>query len=148
MTFFAYPEPVQTLEKYQHWLLTQPLSQNTRRTYTSRVNQFCTFLYEETYARYGDPFKEENARDFAVRDFKTHLLTSKKFSPASVNLSLAALDLFFRFLGLGPARCSREETAQLAPHALSPSEQKHLLRVLKVSPSPRDRAFSSLNGSP
>lgn len=141
MTFSAYPEHAQTLEKYQHWLFTQPISQNTRRTYTTRVHQFCTFLYEGTSAHYGDPLREENARDFAVRDFKTHLLTSKKFSPASVNLSLAALDQFFRFLGLSPARCSREETAQLAPHALSPSEQKHLLRVLKVSASPRDRAI-------
>jgi len=70
MTFSAYPKVVQTMEKYQYWLLTQPISQNTWRTYTTRVQQFCSFLYEGTTIRYGDPFREENARDFAVRDFR------------------------------------------------------------------------------
>ena len=51
----------------------------------------------------GDPLADGDARDWAVRDYKRHLKAVERWKPASVNLSLAALDSFYTELGLGGA---------------------------------------------
>jgi hypothetical protein len=57
---------------YQHWLVRQLLSPNTRRTYLGRVSQYCAYL--KTSANiYGNPLSDPHARDYAIRDFKSHL---------------------------------------------------------------------------
>ncbi len=65
------------------------------------------------------------------------------WKPASVNLALAAVDHFNRFLGLGPANVKREPIAQAAPGALTIDQQRDLLRAGEASP-PRDRAIVTL----
>jgi hypothetical protein len=41
-------------------------------------------------------------RDWAVRDYKRHVKTAKRWAPASVNQALAAIDNFYRSLAGGP----------------------------------------------
>ncbi len=140
------PDPEQTglyLATYQKFLLTQPFSIHTRRSYLSRTNLFLNFLLTQPLS-YGDPFHAELARDFAVRDFKNFLKTSHAATPASVNLTLAALDHFYAFIGLAKPKVSREELIKAAPQALNLAEQKHLLRILQTSASIRDRAVATL----
>ena len=72
-------------------------------------------------------------RDFAARDFKRHLKTERGWKPSSVNLALAAVDHFNRFLGLGPANVKREPLAQAAPRALLEDDQRALLRAAEAS---------------
>jgi site-specific recombinase XerD len=131
------------LAAYQQFLTTQPLSVHTRRAYFSRTRLFCTFLQSRPVS-YGNPLTAEFARDYAVRDFKSYLKTSHAARPASVNLSLAALDHFYHFIGLAKPLVSREELIQAAPQALSLDEQKHLLRILQTTASARDRAIATL----
>jgi integrase/recombinase XerC len=76
---------------YRPWLARQPLSVNTRRTYLGRVRQYCAYLAAGAND-YGDPLRDPHARDYAIRDFKSHLKKSRKAKPASVNLTLAALE--------------------------------------------------------
>ncbi len=83
------------------------------------------------------------ARDCAARDFKQHLKVSRGRKPSSVNLALAAVDHFNRFLGLGAANVKREPLAQAAPRALSEDQQRELLRAAERS-RPRDRAIVTL----
>jgi hypothetical protein len=56
---------------YRLWLARQPLSVNTRRTYLGRVRQYCAYL-ETSTNDYGDPLSDPHARDYAIRDFKSH----------------------------------------------------------------------------
>ncbi len=65
-----------------------------------RAGQYLEYL-AATPAEYGDPLEDPHARDYAARDFKAHLKTVRKARPSSVNLSLAAVDNFYRFLGMG-----------------------------------------------
>lgn len=140
LTFLS---PEVALATYLEWLTKQPLADNTRRTYRVRVSQYCDFL--ATYpTRYGDPLQERPARDYAVRDFKAHLQTVRRAKPSSVNLTLAALDHFYRFLGLGPPNVDREDLPQQAPKALEPDEQVRFLRAVERSASVRDRAICLL----
>ncbi len=65
--------------------------------------------------------------------------------PASVNLALAAVDHFYRFVGLGPANTRREQLPQAAPRALDVDQTRRLLRAAeRTATGPggvRDRAI-------
>jgi site-specific recombinase XerD len=129
--------------KYGAWLDRQPLSENTRRAYRVRAGQYLGYL-TATPAEYGDPLEDPHARDYAARDFKAHLKTVRRARPSSVNLSLAAVDNFYRFLGMGRPEVRREELPGAAPRALSPEEQKRFLRAVERSPETRDKAIARM----
>ncbi len=89
----------EALAAYGQWLPSQPLSTHTRRTYLTQVKQYCTYLSTFPW-EYGHPLQEPYARDYAVRDYKTALKVLHLAKPSSVNLVLAAVDHFYRFLEL------------------------------------------------
>jgi integrase len=128
---------------YQHWLTRQPLSANTRRAYLGRVRRYCAYL-AACVNNCGNPLSDPHGRDYAIRDFKSHLKKSCKAKPASVNLTLAALDNLYLFLGLGRANVRREDLPQEAPRALGPEEQKRFMRAAERCMSIRDRAIALL----
>lgn len=128
-------------KEYDQWLEKQPLSANTRRAYRTRVRGFLAYL-AATPVEYGDPLTDEHARDYAARDYKTHLKTVQRGKPSSVNLALAAIDNFYRFMGLGKPEAKREDLPGVAPGSLEPDEQKRFLRAVERSDSARDRAIA------
>lgn len=129
--------------EYEGWLSRQPLSENTKRAYRTRVSQYLEYL-AATPAEYGDPLEDLHTRDYAVRDYKGHLKAVRKAKPSSVNLSLAAINNFYLFLGMGRPEVRREDLAQAAPRSLSAEEQKRFLRAVERSPGSRDRAMALL----
>jgi site-specific recombinase XerD len=133
----------EALVAYEHWLAQQPLSTHTRRTYLTQVNRYCTYLSTFSW-EYGHPLQEPHARDYAVRDYKTTLKVVHLAKPSSVNLALAAVDHFYRFLELPAPQVAREELPAQAPRALEPPEQKRFLRAVERCPSVRDRAIALL----
>ena len=137
------PAPDDHLAAYAAWLLRQPLSAHTRRAYRVQVAQYCAYL-AATPVAYGDPLREPHARDYAVRDYKTYLKTVRRAKPRTVNLALAAIDHFYRFLGAGRPAVGREELPQQAPRALDTTEQRQFVRAVERCPSPRDRAVALL----
>ena len=128
---------------YKIWLNKQPLSIHTRRAYRTQVRQFCIYL-DQADSEFGDPLKDESARNYAVRDYKSYLKTVRKRKPATVNSALAAIDNFYRFLQMSPADVKREDLPQQAPRALTEDEQKRFLRAVERSPSIRDQAIALL----
>ncbi len=123
---------------YVEDLARAPLAVRTREAYASHVEAYGRWLTGRTAA--AAALREPRARDHAARDFKRHLKLEQGWKPASVNLALAAVDHFNRFLGLGPAIVSREPLAQAAPRALSDDEQRALVREAEAG-KPRDRAI-------
>jgi len=120
------------LQGYRQHLLGLPLAPATRRAYAGRVGGYLAWLAEldpVSRRRQGDPFRHGHARDYTVRDYRTHLIDTRKAKPASVNLTLAALDSFYRWVGLGPARIRRDELPQAAPRALTVEQTRRLLRA-------------------
>ncbi|MDP8931030.1 MAG: tyrosine-type recombinase/integrase [Actinomycetota bacterium] len=122
------------------WLSKQPLAEHTRRTYGTRVAQFLEWL-AGYWCEAGDPMADPHARDYAVRDFKRHLKTQRKLAASTVNLTLAAIDHFYRHLGLEPAGVRREDLPSLSPRALDEDEQRRLLRAVERRGDARDAAI-------
>src|SRR5450755_5138445 len=135
------PDPfAAVLDEYIGALATAPLAAQTRRTYTSKVRQYLAWLAGADLDE--DPLLSADGRDWAVRDYRTHLQTVLKRSPATVNNALAAVnDLYIR-RGVGPAAAARVDAAVAAPRALDKRAQLRYLRAVQTCPSPRDQALA------
>jgi len=116
-----------------------PLDADTVRVYASRVRQYLAWLADADVD--GDPLNQAAARDWAVRDYRTHLLTVARRKPATVNAHLTAIDDFYRRRGLAPAAAKREDFPNAAPRALSKKAQFRWLRAAGQA-SPRDQAIA------
>ena len=124
------PTPAEVFAAYATWLDRQPLAFNTCVTYRRQVQRFCAWL-ATTRRGEGDPLREPNARDAAVRCYKMHLQTVMALKPASVNAALAAITHFYHFLGLPRPRVTREERQLQAPRALDGEEQQCFLAAVE-----------------
>jgi integrase/recombinase XerC len=82
-------------------------------------------------------------RDFAIREFKCWLLQHGR-KASTVNATLAAVDNFYMYQGLGPAKTRRQELPKQAPRALDSAEQYRLLKALAKSTSLRNRTMAML----
>lgn len=129
------------VERYLRDLERAPLAVRTRDAYGQHVGAYGAWLAGRPEP--GVTITDPRGRDHAARDFKRHLKVERGWKPSSVNLALAAVDHFNRFLGLGPANVKREPLAQAAPKALSEEQQRALLRAAEAS-RPRDRAIVTL----
>ena len=125
---------------YQAWLDKQPVSAHTRRAYRSRINHFLVYL-ATSGGPYMDVLKSARVRDRAVRDYKEHLRDDLRASASTINTTLATLDHFFKYLGLGEPDVERAELRKEEPTVLTGSEQQLLLRAVKRSRSRKDRAI-------
>ena len=95
------------LDAYVVALAAAPLAAQTRRTYASKVRQYLAWLaLAETD---GDPLNTADGRDWAVRDYRTHLQAVLKRRPATVNSALAAIDDLYIRRHLGAASAARLE---------------------------------------
>ncbi len=108
-----------------------PLEAATVRVYLSRVRQYLAWLADaiEAGGIDGDPITDSAARDWAVCDYRTHLLTVARRKPATVNAHLTAIDDFYRRAGLGPATAKRADLPKAAPRALDKRAQLRWLRA-------------------
>jgi integrase/recombinase XerC len=137
----ALPAPYnEVLDRYTAALRTAPLSEQTRRTYASKVRQFLAWLAGTDLPE--DPLADADGRDWAVRDYRAHLQAALKRSPATVNNALAAVDDFYIRRGLGPASAARVQVTAAAPRALDQRAQLRYLREVQRCPSPRDQALA------
>jgi integrase/recombinase XerC len=135
------PQPfAAVLDAYVIALATAPLAAQTRRTYVSKVRQYLAWLASAQTD--GDPLDTRDGRDWAVRDYRTHLQAVLKRRPATINNALAAIDDLYIRRHLGAASAARLELPATAPRALSQRDQLRYLRAVQASPSPRDQALA------
>lgn len=126
---------------YRAALTAAPLSTQTARTYLSKVRGYLIWLTDA--GAQGDPLSEPRARDWAVRDYRTHLLTVKR-APATINNTLAAIDDFYTRRGLGRATADRLDLPTQAPRSLERKAALRWLRAIQDHPAPRDRVLALL----
>jgi len=135
------PEPfAAVLGAYIVALAAAPLAAQTRRTYASKVRQYLAWLASAKPD--GDPLNTRDGRDWAVRDYRTHLQAVLKRRPATINSALAAIDDLYIRRHLGAASAARLELPAAAPRALGQKDQLRYLREVQRSPSPRDQALA------
>ncbi len=136
------PKPIRVdviVGTYVDWLRRQPLAKRSRDAYRDQVTGFAEWLATSEHG--ATALSDPDVRDWAVRDYK-RFVKAKKWKPSSVNQALAAIDNFYRSLGVARPNVDREELAQVAPRALDPDDQRRFLRAAAQRPSSRDRAIA------
>jgi hypothetical protein len=94
------PENAELLAEYAGHLEHSPLTGHSPRTYLGAVRAYLAWLEEAEVD--GDPLNDATAKDWAVRDYRSYLVTVAKRATATVNKHLAALQDFYLWRGLGP----------------------------------------------
>lgn len=138
------PKPVDAepvIAAYRIWLESQPLAARSRDAYLDQVASYVTWLSRSDDGAMA--LTVPAARDRAVRDYKRHVKTDRKWAPSSVNQALAAIDNFYRSRSVGRPDVAREELPQVAPRALEEADQRSLMRAVERCPSARDRAIAT-----
>ena len=137
------PENAELLAKYAGHLGHSPLSGHSPRTYLSAIRAYLTWLQGAEVD--GDPLYDAAAKDWAVRDYRSYLVTVAKRATATVNKHLAALQDFYTWRGLGqPQGVMRHQVPRHAPKALDPRAKLRYLRAVEAWPDARDRAIALL----
>ena len=135
------PAAAAVLADYEKDLGRADLTEQTRRTYLSRVRGYLAWL--ETAAVDGDPLNERDAAIWAARDYKSFLQGVRKLKPSSVNTPLAAVSDLAMRRGLGELRGSDVARIDLpirrAPRALSRREDVRMQRAAAAA-GERERA--------
>jgi site-specific recombinase XerC len=137
------PENTALLAEYAAHLEHSPLSGHSPRTYLGAVRAYLAWLQAAEVD--GDPLNDATAKDWAVRDYRSYLVTVAKRATATVNKHLAALTDFYVWRGLGqPQGIKRHQPARHAPKALDPRAKLRYLRAVEACPRARDRALALL----
>jgi site-specific recombinase XerC len=137
------PENAKLLAEYARRLERSPLSGHSPRTYLGALRAYLTWLQDAPVD--GDPLNDAAAKDWAVRDYRSYLVTVAKRATATVNKQLAALQDFYVWRGLGqPQGVKRHQVPRHAPRALDPRAKLRYLRAVEAWPSARDRAIAVL----
>jgi len=137
------PENAAMLAEYADHLEHSPLTGHTPRTYLGAVRAYLAWLEQAEVD--GDPLNDATAKDWAVRDYRSYLVTVAKRATATVNKHLAALVDFYTWRGLGqPQGVKRHQVPRHAPKALDPRAKLRYLRAVEACPSARDRAIALL----
>jgi site-specific recombinase XerD len=135
------PENRELLDAYELHLSRSPLIGHAPRTYLSAVRGYLAWLQESTCD--GDPLHDATAKNWAVRDYRSWLVTVGKRAPSTVNKILAALNDFYVSRNLGKIEnVKRQQVQQHAPKALDERGAKRFLRAVEACPSARDRAIA------
>lgn len=129
------------IEAYREYLTRLPISDHTRRNYLLRVRKYLEWLEGSPEA--SSAFLTAADRDFAVQDYKLFLLRSGA-SANTLNATLAAIDNFYLFLGLGASKVKRQDLPAQAPRALEPEEQRRLLKIIAKCESLRNKAIAMI----
>jgi site-specific recombinase XerD len=137
------PENAELLARYAGHLEHSPLTGHSPRTYLGAVRAYLAWLQEAPAD--GDPLSDPAAKDWAVRDYRSYLITVAKRATATVNKHLAALQDFYVWHGLGqPQGVKRHQVPRHAPKALEPRAKLRYLRAVEAWPSARGRAIALL----
>ncbi len=137
------PENAKLLAEYAGHLERSPLTGHSPRTYLGAVRAYLAWLEQAPVD--GDPLNDATAKDWAVRDYRSYLVTVAKRATATVNKHLAALQDFYIWRGLGqPQGVKRHQVPRHAPKALDPRAKLRYLRAVEACGSARDRAIALL----
>ena len=129
------------LSDYETYLSRLPLSIHTKRNYALRVKHYLDWL--EGCPEGPKAFSRPIERDFAVHEYKSFLLRKGR-SANTVNSTLAALDNFYLYIGMGSGKVKRQALPKQSPRALNNDELRRFLKAVAGSKSARNRTIAIL----
>jgi integrase/recombinase XerC len=144
--FAVLDDPMATWEAYARHIEQTGLADASIRSYSLQVKMFMTWLSTQPGHQPGEAFTDPHSRDWAVRDYRSHLLNERGLAPASVDVALASLDSLYLWLGIGRSTVKRVHAGAPASgfdKHLDKDQSKAVMRAAEKR-GPRDEAIVGL----
>lgn len=101
-------DPTATVAAYSAHLARTGLSPATIRAYGSHTASFAHWLTEHAvHHPAAEAFTDPHSRDYACRDYRSHLMNERRLASGSIDAHLAALDGLYLWVGLGRSTIQR-----------------------------------------
>lgn len=136
-------DPLASAEEYALWVRRTGLADQSQAAYAFRATAFCRWLAKHPDDYGPEVWTDENVRDYAVRDYRRELLTTRKMAPSSVAAHLSAVGSLFIWYGIGKPRVPGVELPPSEFRGLSDGEVRKVLRAAERA-GPRDHALVAL----
>lgn len=135
--------PQQAAEAFGRWVARSGFAPATGALYAAKVTVFLHWVAEQ-WDEYDGCLTDEHLRDYAVRDFRRHLMVERKLATATVESYLSAIGTFYdAHRGLGRPNVKRAPKGDPATKALSEDALRKVLRAAERR-GPRDYAIARL----
>lgn len=122
---------------FAQWLAGSKFKPRTEQTYLERVGEFVKWLTGCEDLHPG-ALTSAGGRDSAVAAYRAHL--QQRSRPSTVNVSLAAVNAYYTYRGLGPSAVPAVKVSRLDRSALTAQERSRVLDAAASRPA-RDRAL-------
>jgi integrase/recombinase XerC len=131
--------PAEAAEAFAHWIARTGFSDATQRLYARRARAFLTWVGEK-WEEYDGALDDAHVRDYAVRDYRRHLMTEAKVAVSTLEGCLSAIGTFYEWRGLGRPNVKRMAPPQGFPKGLPEDQLRRVLRAAERR-GPRDLAI-------
>lgn len=121
--------PAAAAEKFAEWIRRSGFAPATGALYSAKVTVFLRWVGEQ-WAEYDGCLTDEHLRDYAVRDFRRHLMVERKLKASTVESYLSAISTFYDvYLGMGKPKVPRLGKSEPATKALTEDQLRKALRA-------------------
>ncbi|MBF6341635.1 tyrosine-type recombinase/integrase [Nocardia abscessus] len=125
-------------ELFRRWLAASMLASASQTTYLERAGAFLGWL-KAAGAEYIDALSSQTGRDRAVAAYLSHLDVERGLASSTHNVSLAALDSYYTWRGLGKPQVAAVSVVRGVPATLTAWQRSRCLDEAATR-SPRDYA--------
>lgn len=122
-------DPRACLAAWERWIDRTGLSPATKRTYAGEVRAFVLWIGQQDKHRPDEVFTDPNTRNYAVKDYRRHLLGERRRAPKGVDTAMTSLSSIYRWCGLGPAAVPAAARRRTAPKSLTADNMRDVLRA-------------------
>jgi integrase/recombinase XerC len=121
--------PTAAAEAFERWIARSKFAPATGALYAAKVSVFMDWL-EARWEEYDGALSDEHLRDYAVRDFRRHLMTERKLAVNTVESYLSAISTFYDvYLQIGRPNVTRAGKSDPKTKALSEDALRRALRA-------------------
>ncbi|MFD8249725.1 tyrosine-type recombinase/integrase [Nocardia sp. NPDC059691] len=125
-------------ELFRRWLAASLLAPTSQATYLERTGAYLRWL-KAAGPQYLDALSSSTGRDQAVAAYLTHLGVERGLARSTHNVSLAALDSYYTWRGLGEPEVEAVSVDRAVPPTLTPLQRSRCLDEAAAR-TPRDYA--------
>lgn len=120
--------PTDSAAAFTRWLAKTRYAVTSQAVYVAKVNDFVRWCVDRA-PEYDDMLLDPHVRDYAVRDYRRHLMLDRKQAVATVELALTALGMYFEFVGLGKPNVPRQSPPSREAKGLDEDDLRKVLRA-------------------
>lgn len=134
-------DPTAALDGFRRWITRSRYARTSQAVYLAKVTDYLRWL-DRAGSDYVDALVDEHVRDFAVRDYRRHLMRERRQAVATVELAMAGVGVFYVHLGMGRPEVPRQRPGKGEVRSL---DAEPLQRFMRAAERRGSRDWAAVN---